>query len=545
MTSTKAKREHQESATSRSGVEGRDREPGEPELHRVQQRDPEQERRPRRRARSRRAPACRPRSLRRAVAPGRLAASPPRPVHVPRGRALPNAAPGGSRLAAGRAPSLRSARPPTQEQHPCRSPPSAPPTRPRPSAARPYNQAIVADGFVFVAGQVALEPGGSALVEDGVTGQAEQVFDNLAAILEAAGSSLAEHGQGDGLPLRHGELRGRQRGLRDAHAGAVPGPLGVRGEGAADGRRWSRSRSSPRLERGPRRSARPRRRARGPADACCGRGRGGGRPARACTSSAAPSATCCSGGPRTTRTSWWRATAWRSRARSRRRSAAESSSTAPFGTAEVRRAGARARRRHGAARALPRAGRAAGRRAGRPGRRPRAPRLHGQRDGGAARARSARRAARPARRPGRPRGRPACACCMPRASSTTRRASCGRRATRRAWSCALEDGTAALARAAAPAIWTRRRRPPAPTRWCCSRPRTARPRRSANCTTLGVLEAIAPGLDGRRRHEGAHRQVGRPARAPRAATCRPGAAGSGLAARGLERAGRSTCCSAG
>ena len=64
------------------------------------------------------------------------------------------------------------------------------PHAPAPVGGAPYNQAIVANGLVFVAGQVALQPGGSALVADDVTGQAEQVFDNLAAILEAAGTSL-------------------------------------------------------------------------------------------------------------------------------------------------------------------------------------------------------------------------------------------------------------------------------------------------------------------------------------------------------------------
>jgi 2-iminobutanoate/2-iminopropanoate deaminase len=60
-----------------------------------------------------------------------------------------------------------------------------------PAAAGPYSQAIVANGFVFTAGQVALMPGTGKLVEGGVREQTEQVIKNLQAVLEASGSSLA------------------------------------------------------------------------------------------------------------------------------------------------------------------------------------------------------------------------------------------------------------------------------------------------------------------------------------------------------------------
>jgi 2-iminobutanoate/2-iminopropanoate deaminase len=60
---------------------------------------------------------------------------------------------------------------------------------PAPFQGAPYNQAIVAGGFVFVAGQLGLKPG-DANVEGDVTRQTEQALDNLEAILEAAGSSL-------------------------------------------------------------------------------------------------------------------------------------------------------------------------------------------------------------------------------------------------------------------------------------------------------------------------------------------------------------------
>lgn len=62
-------------------------------------------------------------------------------------------------------------------------------TAPAPFHGAPYNQAIVANGFVFVSGQGPLDPSGK-LVEGGIAAQTQQTFDNLAAILEAAGSSL-------------------------------------------------------------------------------------------------------------------------------------------------------------------------------------------------------------------------------------------------------------------------------------------------------------------------------------------------------------------
>jgi len=61
---------------------------------------------------------------------------------------------------------------------------------PAPFQGAPYSQAIRAGGLLFVSGQVALQPGSSEPVSDAIGKQAEQVFANLRAILEAAGSSL-------------------------------------------------------------------------------------------------------------------------------------------------------------------------------------------------------------------------------------------------------------------------------------------------------------------------------------------------------------------
>jgi 2-iminobutanoate/2-iminopropanoate deaminase len=61
---------------------------------------------------------------------------------------------------------------------------------PAPFQGAPYSQAIVAGGFVFVSGQLALRPGETSLLAGPIEAQTEQVFANLRAILEEAGSGL-------------------------------------------------------------------------------------------------------------------------------------------------------------------------------------------------------------------------------------------------------------------------------------------------------------------------------------------------------------------
>jgi 2-iminobutanoate/2-iminopropanoate deaminase len=61
---------------------------------------------------------------------------------------------------------------------------------PAPFQGAPYSQAIRANGFVFVSGQLALDPGHAEVVADTIEEQTEKVFDNLQAILEEAGSGL-------------------------------------------------------------------------------------------------------------------------------------------------------------------------------------------------------------------------------------------------------------------------------------------------------------------------------------------------------------------
>jgi 2-iminobutanoate/2-iminopropanoate deaminase len=59
-----------------------------------------------------------------------------------------------------------------------------------PKAIGPYSQAIKANGFVFLSGQIALDPATQQLISGDVAAQTERVLQNLAGILKAAGSSL-------------------------------------------------------------------------------------------------------------------------------------------------------------------------------------------------------------------------------------------------------------------------------------------------------------------------------------------------------------------
>jgi 2-iminobutanoate/2-iminopropanoate deaminase len=61
---------------------------------------------------------------------------------------------------------------------------------PAPFQGAPYSQAIKANGFVFISGQLALRPGEKELMGGEIGAQTEQVFSNLRAILEESGSSL-------------------------------------------------------------------------------------------------------------------------------------------------------------------------------------------------------------------------------------------------------------------------------------------------------------------------------------------------------------------
>jgi 2-iminobutanoate/2-iminopropanoate deaminase len=59
-----------------------------------------------------------------------------------------------------------------------------------PQAIGPYSQAVVAGGFVFLSGQIPFDPATGKVVEGDIKAQTEQVLQNLAAVLEAAGTSF-------------------------------------------------------------------------------------------------------------------------------------------------------------------------------------------------------------------------------------------------------------------------------------------------------------------------------------------------------------------
>lgn len=65
-------------------------------------------------------------------------------------------------------------------------------TNDAPKAIGPYSQAIKANGFVFISGQIPLDPTTQELISGDVAAQTDRVLQNLSGILKAAGSSLQQ-----------------------------------------------------------------------------------------------------------------------------------------------------------------------------------------------------------------------------------------------------------------------------------------------------------------------------------------------------------------
>ena len=63
-------------------------------------------------------------------------------------------------------------------------------TETAPKAIGPYAQAIRANGFIYTAGQIPIDPKTNEFVSGGIAAQTRQVLENLKAVLEAGGSSL-------------------------------------------------------------------------------------------------------------------------------------------------------------------------------------------------------------------------------------------------------------------------------------------------------------------------------------------------------------------
>jgi len=61
-----------------------------------------------------------------------------------------------------------------------------------PAAIGPYSQAAIVGDLVFTAGQIALDPATGTVIEGGIEAQTARVMENIAAVLDAAGSSLSQ-----------------------------------------------------------------------------------------------------------------------------------------------------------------------------------------------------------------------------------------------------------------------------------------------------------------------------------------------------------------
>jgi 2-iminobutanoate/2-iminopropanoate deaminase len=92
---------------------------------------------------------------------------------------------------------------------------------PAPFQGAPYSQAVVANGFVFVSGQLALKPGDKVLSGGSIEEQTEQVFANLAAILAEAGSGLDKLIKTTVFLQNLGDFQG-MNGVYTAHVGDRP-----------------------------------------------------------------------------------------------------------------------------------------------------------------------------------------------------------------------------------------------------------------------------------------------------------------------------------
>ena len=64
-------------------------------------------------------------------------------------------------------------------------------TEQAPRAIGPYSQAVVWQGLAFLSGQIPLDPATNQIVEGDIAAQTQRVIENLKAVLEACGSSLA------------------------------------------------------------------------------------------------------------------------------------------------------------------------------------------------------------------------------------------------------------------------------------------------------------------------------------------------------------------
>ncbi|UCC86594.1 MAG: RidA family protein [Anaerolineales bacterium] len=106
-----------------------------------------------------------------------------------------------------------------------------------PGAVGPYSQAVRAGGFVFTAGQIALDPASGQIVEGDIQAQTRQVLKNLRAVLEAADTSLSNVVKTTVFLADMGEFKAMNEVYAEFFSGAPPArstvqagalPLGAR-----------------------------------------------------------------------------------------------------------------------------------------------------------------------------------------------------------------------------------------------------------------------------------------------------------------------------
>lgn len=79
-------------------------------------------------------------------------------------------------------------------------------TKHAPDAIGPYSQAKQAGGFIFLSGQIGIDPAAGKIIVSDIAGQTEQVCKNIKAILKKSRNFYGQCGKNDLLPHRHERL---------------------------------------------------------------------------------------------------------------------------------------------------------------------------------------------------------------------------------------------------------------------------------------------------------------------------------------------------
>ncbi len=104
-----------------------------------------------------------------------------------------------------------------------------------PGALGPYSQAIATDGLVFCSGQIGIDPATGELL-DGIEAQTDRALRNLAAVLDAAGASLADVVKTTIFLADIGDFAAVNAVYASHMPDPPPSPLDVRGRRPAEGR---------------------------------------------------------------------------------------------------------------------------------------------------------------------------------------------------------------------------------------------------------------------------------------------------------------------